>query len=100
VVSVGIIRWVECTVMEPSYFKLSTEHVPVHLALLDEIGHCHPLLHQKLLQLLIKLFEAKQDDMEILVQVNLAPIVCTQYGGWFKTEFFQINNDPSPHLST
>lgn len=71
VVSVGIIRWVECTVTESSYFKLCTEHCPVHLALLDEVVVCHSLLHTKILNLLVHLFESKQDELEILVQVNL-----------------------------
>ena len=70
VVSVGIIRWVECTVTEPSYFKLSTEHTPIHLALLDEVVSSHPLLHNQVLDLLIRLFESKQDELEILVQVR------------------------------
>jgi hypothetical protein len=69
VVSVGVIRWVECTVTEPSYFKLSTEHTPVHIALLDEIVANHHLLHHIVLELLILLFESKQDELEILVQV-------------------------------
>lgn len=69
VVSVGVIRWVECRVTEPSYFKLSTEHTPIHLALLDEVVTCHPLLHNQVLDLLVKLFESKQDELEILVQV-------------------------------
>lgn len=67
----GVIRWVECTVTEPSYFKLCTEHCPVHLALLDEIVVCHSLLHPKILRLLVHLFESKQDELEILVQVSI-----------------------------
>lgn len=67
--SVGVVRWVESTVTEPSYFKLCTEHTPIHLALLDEVVTCHILLHPKVLQLLIQLFESKQDELEILVQV-------------------------------
>lgn len=70
VVSVGVIRWVECIVTESSYFKLSTEHCPIHLALLDEVVTSHPLLHTQVLNLLIRLFESKQDELEILVQVN------------------------------
>lgn len=69
-VSVGVVRWVECTVTEPSYFKLSTEHTPIHLALLDEVVTCHNLLHTQVLDLLIRLFESKQDELEILVQVR------------------------------
>lgn len=67
-------RWVESTVTEPSYFKLCTEHTPIHLALLDEVVTCHILLHPKVLQLLIQLFESKQDELEILVQVCAYPI--------------------------
>lgn len=75
VVSVGIIRWVECTVTEPSYFKLCTEHTPIHLALLDEVVTSHPLLHNQVLNLLIKLFESKQDELEILVQLEMRKMV-------------------------
>uniref|UniRef100_A0A0A9X0I5 Negative elongation factor D n=1 Tax=Lygus hesperus TaxID=30085 RepID=A0A0A9X0I5_LYGHE len=71
VVSIGIVRWVEVTVMEPSYFKLSTEHTPIHLALLDEVVANHPLLHHSILSLFIKLFESKQDELEILVQLEM-----------------------------
>lgn len=70
VVSIGIIRWVECTVMEPSYFKLCTEHTPTHLALLDEVVACHPLLHLTILRIFIILFESKQYDLDVLVQVR------------------------------
>lgn len=75
VVSVGIVRWVECTVTEPSYFKLSTEHCPIHLALLDEVVTCHQLLHNKVLELLVLLFESKQDELEILVQLEMRKMV-------------------------
>ncbi|CAH0383645.1 unnamed protein product [Bemisia tabaci] len=71
VVSVGVVRWVECTVTEPSYFKLCTEHTPIHLALLDEVVSCHSLLHHTVLKLFIQLFESKQDELEILVQLEL-----------------------------
>ena len=71
VVGVGVIKWVEFTVTEPSYFKLCTEHCPIHLALLDEVVSCHNLLHPKILKLFIQLFESKQDELEILVQLEL-----------------------------
>lgn len=71
VVSVGVIRWVESTVTEPSYFKLCTEQTPIHLALLDEVVTCHLLLHSKVLNLFIHLFESKQDELEILVQLEM-----------------------------
>lgn len=70
VVGVGVIRWVENTVMESSYFKLSTDSCPLHLAILDEVANVHPSLHGQILRLLIQLFESKQDELEILVQVN------------------------------
>lgn len=38
VVAMGVLKWVDWTVSEPSYFQLQTDHTPVHLALLDEVG--------------------------------------------------------------
>ena len=55
VVSVGVIRWVECEVSDPMFFSLSTEYCPVHLALIDEVVTCHPLLHQRVLEVIQKL---------------------------------------------
>lgn len=71
VVSVGLVRWVECIVKEPSYFKLSTESTPTHLALLDEVVSIHHLLHSRVLNLLVELFEAEFQDLEILEQLEL-----------------------------
>lgn len=71
VVGVGVIRWVELTVTEPSYFKLSTDSCPPHLAVLDEVATVHPSLHPQILKLLIQLFESKQDELEILVQLEM-----------------------------
>ncbi|XP_076058281.1 negative elongation factor complex member TH1 [Oratosquilla oratoria] len=71
VVSVGLTRWIECVVKEPSFFKLCTEPTPTHLALLDEVVSIHPLLHTRVLHLLIQLFETEQSDLEILVQLEL-----------------------------
>jgi len=71
VVAVGVIRWVDSEVTESSYFKLTTEHMPIHLALLDEVVILHPLLHQSVLDLIVKLFESKQDEVEILVQLEM-----------------------------
>lgn len=71
VVGVGVIRWIENTVTEPSYFKLSTDSCPPHLAVLDEVANVHPSLHGKILQLLIRIFESKQDELEILVQLEM-----------------------------
>lgn len=93
VVSVGIIRWVECTVTEPSYFKLSTEHTPIHLALLDEVVTCHPLLHNQVLDLLIRLFESKQDELEILVQVRKnIKLLGLWVTNWDVSDFFVIRH--------
>lgn len=71
VVGVGLIRWIEATVTEPSFFKLCTESTPIHLAILDEIANVHPSLHDSILKLLVRLFESKQDELEILVQLEL-----------------------------
>lgn len=71
VVAVGVIRWVEATVTEPSYFKLCTDSSPIHLVILDEVATLHSSLHDQILQLIIKLFESKQDELEILVQLEL-----------------------------
>lgn len=71
VIGVGLIRWIEGTVTEPSFFKLCTESTPVQLAILDEVANVHPSLHDPILKLLIKLFESKQDELEILVQLEL-----------------------------
>lgn len=71
VVGVGVIRWIENTVTEPSYFKLSTDTCPTHLAILDEVAAIHTTLHNQILKLLIRLFESKQDELEILVQLEM-----------------------------
>lgn len=75
VVSVGLVRWIECVVKEPSYFKLCTESTPTHLALLDEVVSIHPLLHSRVLSLLVELFESEFQDLEILVQVCCSALV-------------------------
>ena len=56
---------------EPSYFKLCTESTPTHLALLDEVVSIHNLLHSRVLNLLVELFEAEFQDLEILEQVGM-----------------------------
>ena len=37
-VAMGLLKWVACTVSDPSFFKLLTDSTPVHLALLDEVS--------------------------------------------------------------
>lgn len=71
VVGVGLTRWIEITVTERSFFKLCTESTPIHLAILDEVASVHSSLHDSILKLLIKLFESKQDELEILVQLEI-----------------------------
>ena len=37
VVAMGVLRWVDFTVSDTSYFNLNTDHTPLHLILLDEV---------------------------------------------------------------
>lgn len=71
VVALGIIQWVKITVKEKTYFQLSTEHTPLHLALLDEVVNGHPPLHLKVLDLLIELFESSHEELDVLVQLEV-----------------------------
>jgi negative elongation factor C/D len=57
-------------ILDQSYFKLNTDGCPIHLILLDEILQNHKLLHDKVLNLLIKLFQTSFTDLDNLVQVN------------------------------
>lgn len=38
VIAYGVLRWVDYTVSDASYFKLNTDHTPLHLVLIDEVG--------------------------------------------------------------
>ena len=73
--ALGITEWVRYTVTEKTYFQLSTEHTPIHLALLDEVTSCHILLHQKVFDLLIELFEAPQENLDVLVYMDLKKVL-------------------------
>lgn len=75
VVAMGILRWVKYTVSDSSYFKLSTDHTPIHLALLDEISIHHNTLHEKVLHLLIELMEIEYEDMEVLQQLQVKRVI-------------------------
>lgn len=75
VVAMGILRWVKYTVSEPSYFQLSTDHTPIHLALLDEISIHHNTLHEKVLELLIDLMEIEPEDLEVLQQLQVKRVI-------------------------
>jgi negative elongation factor C/D len=70
VVAIGIIKWVELIILDPSYFKLNTDGSPMHLVLLDEIVQNHSILHDRVLSLLIKLFLTSFPDLDNLIQVN------------------------------
>eukprot|EP00088_Acartia_fossae_P013799 TRINITY_DN17301_c0_g1_i1.p1 TRINITY_DN17301_c0_g1~~TRINITY_DN17301_c0_g1_i1.p1 ORF type:complete len:589 (+),score=153.64 TRINITY_DN17301_c0_g1_i1:41-1807(+) len=71
VVSVGVIRWVECIVTAVNYFSVNSDICPIHLALLDEVVANHPLLHSKVLSLFTSLFENSYGDMEILAALEI-----------------------------
>ncbi|XP_076449373.1 negative elongation factor D-like [Babylonia areolata] len=71
VCAMGVLKWVDHTVSELSYFKLNTDHTPLHLVLVDEIGTNHPLLHTKALDLLVRLFESTYDELDVLVRLEL-----------------------------
>ncbi|CAI9717071.1 negative elongation factor D-like [Octopus vulgaris] len=75
VVAMGVLRWVDYTVSDKSYFKLNTDHTPLHLVLVDEIVTSHMLLHQKALDLLIRLFEASYEELDVLVRLELKKTV-------------------------
>lgn len=75
VVAMGVLRWVDYIVSDKSYFKLNTDHTPLHLVLVDEIVTSHILLHQKALDLLIRLFEAAYEELDVLVRLELKKTV-------------------------
>ncbi|KAH9499747.1 hypothetical protein Btru_077720 [Bulinus truncatus] len=75
VVGMGVLHWVDLTVSEPNFFKLNTDHTPLHLVLVDEIVSNHPLLHQKALKLLTLLFENSYDELDVLVRLELKKMV-------------------------
>ncbi|XP_048576554.1 negative elongation factor D [Nematostella vectensis] len=74
VVAMGILKWIDCTVSDPSFFKLMTDSTPVHLALLDELITCHPLQHRLVLNLLIRLFES-DTPLDTLVELEFKKTV-------------------------
>jgi negative elongation factor C/D len=63
-------KWIELIVFDQSYFKLNTDGSPIHLILLDEIVQNHTLLHDRVLNLLIRLFMQNFTDLDNLVQVE------------------------------
>lgn len=75
VIAYGIVYWVKHVVSETSFFKLSTEQTPLHLALLDEVTGCHQTLHSKVLDLYVGIFEAQYDELEVLAQLELKKMI-------------------------
>lgn len=75
VVAMGVLKWVDQTVSDPSYFEKQMDHTPIHLMLLDEIVSCHPLLHSEVLKLLVGLFENKFPDLDTLLQLEMKKTV-------------------------
>lgn len=71
VVAYGIIYWARQVVLDASFFKLNTEAIPLHMILLDEVATCHSMLHNKLLELYINIFEMDYDDLEVLAQLEV-----------------------------
>lgn len=75
VIAIGVLKWVDETVSDKSYFKLNTDHTPLHLVLVDEIVTNHLLLHQKALDLLVRLFESSFEELDVLVRLELKKTV-------------------------
>nr|CAB3266936.1 negative elongation factor C/D [Phallusia mammillata] len=75
VVATGVLRWIDQTVSDPTYFEKQMDHTPLHLTLLDEIVSCHQLIHQDALRLLIRLFEQPFPELDTLVQLELKKTV-------------------------
>ncbi|XP_071175730.1 negative elongation factor D-like [Mytilus galloprovincialis] len=71
VIAYGVLKWVDYTVSDTNYFKLNTDHTPLHLVLIDEIVTNHVLLHQKALDLLVRLFESTFEELDVLVRLEL-----------------------------
>ncbi|WAR13302.1 NELFD-like protein [Mya arenaria] len=58
-----------------SELLLNTDHTPLHLVLVDEIVTNHLLLHQKALDLLVRLFESSFDELDVMVRLELKKTV-------------------------
>jgi negative elongation factor C/D len=64
-------KWIELTILDPGYFKINTDASPVHLLILDEIVNVHQQLHDRVLNLLIKIFETNFHELDHLLQLQL-----------------------------
>ncbi|CAD5115410.1 DgyrCDS4387 [Dimorphilus gyrociliatus] len=75
VVAKCALYWIEIILGTESYFKFNTDQTPLHLALLDEISTNHCLLHSRIFDLLISIFERSFKELEDLVQLELKKTV-------------------------
>jgi len=73
VVGMGVLKWVEFTVSDLSYFERQMENL--HLMLLDEVIACHTLLHGDALKILINLFDQTFTQLDTLVQMEMKKTV-------------------------
>ncbi len=71
VVSMGVIKWVEHTLTDATFFEEAAESSSLFLVLLDEVTSCHNLQHPYVLDLLKKLITASYPMLEVSVQVCL-----------------------------
>jgi len=58
-------------VTDADYFQLHTEPTPFHLVLVDEVVNGHPMLHRKVFEILIELFDRDYGDLNHLMQLEL-----------------------------
>jgi negative elongation factor C/D len=71
IVSLGVLRWVEHTLSDLTFFEEAAESSPLFLVLLDEIAACHKLQHPFILDLLKRLIEGSYPMLEVHVQMEL-----------------------------
>lgn len=55
-IAYGVLRWVDYTVSDASYFKLNTDHTPLHLVLIDEVGFMYSSTNIYSIDLLITVY--------------------------------------------
>ncbi len=73
IVSIGVVKWVEHMLTDPTFFEEAAESSPLFLVLLDEATSIHSLQHPYILQLLKKLIEGSYPTLEVNVQVSNVP---------------------------
>lgn len=71
IVSMGVLRWVEATLTDTSFYEISAEASSLFLVLLDEIASCNHLHHHFILDLLKRLLETSYSSMEDNIQIEL-----------------------------